>query len=263
MLIRKLQKSVLLSAAAAALGLATLPASAQQTVDSVLSVEKQAAEQGRKSQARIDRIDEETQNLLSDFQTVSQSIDDLRIFNAQLQAQIDGQVKTIGQLEQSIDDIATIRRQITPEMVAMVDALEKFVQGDIPFRRTERLERVADLREYLQDGGITEAERFRLILDAFTQEVEYGRSVETYSGPVTHNGEQYDNVQFLRLGRVGLYYKALGTNTSVVGLYDKTTDSFATLDKSYVNTIAAGIAFANKTANAELLMLPVPAPEGR
>lgn len=259
-MLTKKQITVLLGTAA--LCFATVPAGAQ-SVDSVLNVEKQAAEQGRASQKRIDRIDDETQNLLGDFQTVSQSVDDLRIFNAQLQAQVNGQVKTIADLEQSIDDIATIRRQITPEMVAMVDALEEFVQGDIPFRKEERMERVANLRTYLEDGGITEAERFRLILDAYTQEVEYGRSVESYTGPVSHNGETYDNVEFLRLGRVGLYYKALGPNTSVLGMYDHVSNSFTPLEKSYANTIQDGIAFANKTANAELLMLPVSAPGGR
>lgn len=262
MLTKTIQKSVLLSTLAAGISLAPMSAGAQ-SVDSVLNVEKQGAEQGRASQKRIDRIDDETQNLLADFQTVSQSVDDLRIFNAQLQAQVNGQVKTIADLEQSIDDIATIRRQITPEMVAMVDALEEFVKGDIPFREKERLARVTNLREYLEDGGITEAERFRLILDAYTQEVEYGRSVESYTGPVTHEGEQYDNVEFLRLGRVGLYYKALGANTSVLGMYDHVSDNFISLDKSYANTIQDGIAFANKTANAELLMLPVSGPEGR
>lgn len=262
MLTKKIQKSVLFGTAAVLLSVAT-PTAFAQSVDSVLNVEKQSAEEGRKSQARIDRIQDETQNLLSDFQTVSQSIDDLRIFNAQLQAQVNGQVETIAKLEQSIDDIATIRRQITPEMVEMVNKLEEFVNADIPFRKTQRLKRVEDLQNYLEDGGITEAERFRLILDSYSQEVEYGRSVETYTGSVVHNGKEYESVQFLRLGRVGLYYKAAGVDTTVLGMYDKTAGGFKALDQSYLTTIAKGIAFADKTANAELLMLPVPAPEGR
>lgn len=262
MLTKKIQKSVLLGTATALLSFAT-PTVFAQSVDSVLNVEKRAAEEGRKSQARIDRIQDETQNLLSDYQTVSQSVDDLRIFNAQLQAQVNGQIATIGKLEQSIDDIATIRRQITPEMVEMVNKLEEFVNADIPFRITQRNKRVADLKTYLEDGGITEAERFRLILDAYSQEVEYGRSVETYTDTVMHNGEEREGIEFLRLGRVGLYYKAPGADTSILGMYDKTQGKFITLDKSYLTAIAKGIAFADKTANAELLMLDVPAPEGR
>lgn len=262
MLTKKIQISVLLGTATALLSVAT-PTVFAQSVDSVLNVEKRAADEGRKSQARIDRIQDETQNLLSDYQTVSQSVDDLRIFNAQLQAQVNGQVETIGKLEQSIDDIATIRRQITPEMVEMVNKLEEFVKADIPFRKSQREKRVADLKDYLEDGGITEAERFRLILDAYSQEVEYGRSVETYTDTVVHNGEEREGIEFLRLGRVGLFYKAVGADTSILGMYDKTTGDFKALDKSYLTAITKGIAFADKTANAELLMLPVPAPEGR
>ncbi|MEM9880608.1 MAG: DUF3450 family protein, partial [Pseudomonadota bacterium] len=116
MLTTKMKSSVRVTSFAALLSLIALSGHAQ-SVDSVLDVEKQAAEEGRRSQARIDRIQDQTKNLLSDYQTVSQSVDDLRIFNAQLQAQINGQVKRIADLEQSIDDIATIRRQVTPEMV--------------------------------------------------------------------------------------------------------------------------------------------------
>lgn len=262
MLTRKIQNSVLLGTAAAMLSFA-MPAAHAQSVDGIIDVEKRSAEEGRKSQERIDRIQDQTQNLLSEYQTVSQSVDDLRIFNAQLQAQVNGQVKTIGDLEQSLDDIATIRRQITPEMVEMVNRLEEFVNADMPFRKQQRLNRVADLKEYLEDGGITEAERFRLILDAYSQEVEFGRSVETYTDAVTHNGKEYESVSFLRLGRVGLYYKAAGTDTSVLGYFNKTSGSFEALSQSYLTTIAKGIAFADKTANADLLMLPVPTPGGR
>jgi len=262
MFTKKIKIMMLLGCSAASLGLVLAPANAQ-SVDSVLNVEKQAAEEGRQSQARIDRIQDQTVDLLTDYQTVSQSVDDLRIFNAQLQAQINGQVKRIGQLEQSIDDIATIRRQVTPEMVEMVNRLEEFVKADIPFRREQRLKRVDALKGFLEDASITEAERFRQILATYAQEVEYGRSVETYTGTVVHNGEEREGIEFLRLGRVGLYYKAAGANTSTLGMYDKTTGEFISLDQGYLTAISKGIAFADKTANGELLMLPVPAPEGR
>ncbi|MEM9880415.1 MAG: DUF3450 domain-containing protein [Pseudomonadota bacterium] len=262
MLTTKMKSSVRVTSFAALLSLIGLSGHAQ-SVDSVLDVEKQAADEGRRSQARIDRIQDQTQNLLSDYQTVSQSVDDLRIFNAQLQAQINGQVKRIADLEQSIDDIATIRRQVTPEMVEMVNRLEEFVKADIPFKRDVRLKRVDALKGYLEDASITEAERFRQILATYAQEVDYGRSVETYSGTVIHNGEEREGIEFLRLGRVGLFYKAQGANTSTLGMYDKTTGQFISLSQDYLLPITKGIAFADKTANGELLMLPVPAPEGR
>jgi hypothetical protein len=64
---------------------------------------------------------------------------------------------------------------------------------------------VARLRALLDDGGITVAEKFRKVFEAYQVENEYGRTIEAYRDTVTIEGQARE-VDLLRIGRIGLYY---------------------------------------------------------
>ena len=130
------------------------------TLDSILAVGKSKNNAARNSQVKIDRLADETRDLLSDYKTVTKQVDGLKVYNARLQRQIDNQVARIAGIEADIDKSTVIARQIPPLVPRMLDGLEAFIKLDIPFEEKERLARVQMLRSSLDRDNLDTAEIF-------------------------------------------------------------------------------------------------------
>ena len=98
-----------------------------ETLDSILAVSSSKNKAARVSQAKIDKLSEQTRDLYTQYKTVMKQVDGLKVYNARLQRQIDNQIRRIAQIEASIDQVTVIQRQMTPLVIRMVDGLEQFV----------------------------------------------------------------------------------------------------------------------------------------
>lgn len=231
------------------------------TLDSVLAVGKSKNDAARNSQAKIDKLADETRDLLSDYKTVTKQVDGLKVYNARLQKQIDNQTARITEIDASIDQVTVISRQITPLIIRMIDGLEKFVELDVPFHLEERQQRIAFLRANLDRSDLSVAEKFRQVLEAYKIENEYGRKIDAYKGNVDIDGVERD-VSFLRVGRIALLYQT--TDTEVSGAWDQASRSWVALDRGeYRNAIMKGLRIARKEASIDLMSIPVAAPEAK
>ncbi|MEP4148986.1 MAG: DUF3450 domain-containing protein [Halioglobus sp.] len=229
------------------------------TLDSILAVGEAKNDSARKSQVKIDRLADETGDLLTDYKTVTKQIDGLKVYNARLQRQIDNQMKRVGEIDQSISQVTVIQRQMTPLVIRMIDGLEQFVELDVPFEKEERLNRVAFLRANIDRADVSVAEKFRGVLEAYNIELQYGRGVDTYRGTIDMNGSSRD-VDFLRIGRIALMYQT--TDGVMSGAWDTSGGAWVELPSGeYDAAIRKGIRIAKKQATIELLNMPVSAPE--
>lgn len=246
-------------AAAAALLVAAAAANGQTSVDSVLNADEQVLRLAQASQERVDQIVEETRSLLDQYRTVTKEVDGLRVYNTLLQRQVDDQKATISEIEASIERVTEIERQITPLMLEMVESLAQFVELDVPFLAQERDDRVNRLRETLERSDVSVAEKFRVVLEAYEIEVDYGRNIETYKQLLQIDGVER-SVDILRIGRVGLYYQSEDGQYS--GAWDQDARQWVPLSDSQArNEIRKGIRMAGGQLAPDLLMLPTPAPE--
>lgn len=229
------------------------------TVDAVLKVGQAKTDAAQASQKKVDGLASETSSLFQDYKTVMKQVDGLRVYNARLEKQIANQLKRIEDIEESIDQVTIIQRQVTPLVIRMIDSLEQFVQLDIPFLMEERQERIEFLRANVDRSDISVAEKFRQVLEAYKIENEFGRKVSSYKGSLSINGVDRD-VSFLQVGRIALLYQT--TDTEISGYWDKETKDFVELDKGeYRNAILKGLRIARKEASIDILKLPIPAPE--
>ncbi|TDG15550.1 DUF3450 domain-containing protein [Seongchinamella unica] len=229
------------------------------TLDSILAVGEAKNDAARKSQAKIDRLADETRDLLNDYKTVNKQIDGLKVYNARLQRQIDNQMKRVGEIDQSISQVTIIQRQMTPLVIRMIDGLEQFVALDVPFEKDERMERVEFLRSNIDRADVSVAEKFRGVLEAYNIELQYGRGIDTYRGTIDMNGSSRD-VDFLRIGRIALLYQT--TDGAMSGAWDASNNAWVDLPAGeYDASIRKGIRIAKKQATIELLNMPVSAPE--
>ena len=229
------------------------------TLDSILAVGKSKNDAARNSQVKIDRLADETRDLLSDYKTVTKQVDGLKVYNARLQRQIDNQTARIAGIEADIDKSTVIARQIPPLVPRMLDGLEAFIKLDMPFEEQERLARVQMLRSSLDRDNLDTAEIFRAVLEAYNIELQYGRTINTYRASIDIGGTERE-VDFLQVGRVALAYQT--TDGALAGAWDNTTRSWVQLPSGdYSAAIKKGIAIVNKQATTDLLKMPIAAPE--
>ena len=105
-------------------------------------------------------------------------------------------------------------------------------------------------------ADVTNAEKYRRIMEAYQIENEYGRTIEAYRGGLERDDREI-TVYFLRFGRIALLYQTL--DESEAGVWNAETGSWVPLDSSYRSTIRQGIRIARKQAAPDLIQLPLPA----
>ncbi len=219
-------------------------------VDEAAKINESAA----KSQEKINGITDQIDSKLQQFKTLMKEIEGLEVYNTQLRKQINNQEQEMADLNAAIDEVSVVERQITPLMMRMIDGLEQFVALVVPFLPEERSNRVADLRAMMDRADVAASEKFRRVMEAYQVEMDYGRTMEAYSGIHSINGQERD-VEFLRLGRTALIYQT--RDASMQGVWNKQNRQWEELDSSYRTQITKGLRMAKKQLAPDLLMLPV------
>lgn len=229
-----------------------------QNVEGAINAAESMDNAARNSQARIDQTVDETRSLERQYAAIMKEIDGLEVYNALLEKQIASQNQEMTDLNDSIDRVSVIERQVTPLMLKMIDSLDQFVELDIPFLLEERRQRVAFLRTLLERSDVTVAEKFRRLLEAYEIENDYGRTIESYKGSLEVEGGVRE-VDFLRIGRTALLYQTI--DAEIFGMWDKAQKTWRPLPTEYRNQIRNGIRMAHKQIAPNLLNLPISAPE--
>ena len=212
----------------------------------------------RASQERINTLADAEARDLQRFRTASQRLESLEIYNVQLQKLIDSQAREIESIVRQTEEIENIETGALPLMIKMTSTLKEIVELDTPFLTLEREQRVANLAALIDRADVTAGEKFRRIMEAYLVEVDYGRTIEAYRSELAMNGD-VRTVDFLRIGRVGLYYQTLDGEES--GHWNAKDRVFERLDDSARRPIMLGLRVARKQSPPELLSLPINVPE--
>jgi septal ring factor EnvC (AmiA/AmiB activator) len=225
------------------------------SLDSIVTTNQGKVMEAAKSQKNIDQIDKASSELLQQYREVTAQSDGLKIYNQQLTKQIASQKQIVDDLEHSISQVSIIERQLPALMMQMLEKLQQFVALDAPFHRQERQQRIQQLTDNLQRADISNAEKFRQILEAYKIENEYGRKMDSYEDTVEING-QPRKVNMLRVGRIALLYQT--RDRAFCGLWDRSENKWMPLENSeYRNAIVQGLRIAKNQAAIDLLQLPV------
>jgi septal ring factor EnvC (AmiA/AmiB activator) len=258
-MVRKIRNEVggLMVALAAAFVAMSSGTAAAVDLDQLVAQRMAVNDEGAKSQVRIDKISDDTDRLTAEFRVVIQRIDALRVYNKQVSDLIASQEEEMASLRRQIDDVELVGREVTPLMLGMIDAIENFVELDVPFLPEERADRMADLHDVMVRSDVTDAERYRRIVEAYQIENEFGRTIEAYQGELNLDGSTRQ-VDFLRFGRVAFLYQTL--DGSETGVWDQKKRAW--LDASeYASAARLGIRMARKQVAPDLLRLPLPTAE--
>lgn len=245
-------KRLLLLGAGLAFGAVVVQA---QVLDRSIETENRIARQAAEAQQQINQLDEETKQLVEEYRRVVSETDSLRTYNRQMQAIIDNQESEIRSINNQLEGLEQTNRDVVPLMIEMAERIEQLVRADMPFRRDERLQRARNMVDLLDRSDITTSEKYRLILEAYQSEMEYGRTMEAYRGALP-GGQQ---VEFLRVGRALLFWQSLDGNST--GWWNPNTREFERLEDRYRLSVSDGLSIARNQVAPDLIRLPVPAPE--
>ncbi len=235
------------------LTLMTGMAVAQQLEDS-LDVVSDTTSSAVASQQKVDALSRDTRLLLEEYRGLKESVEYQQAYTRELEQLDTSQRQRIESLNRQIAQARITRQRILPLMRSMVDALENFVVLDLPFHQEERIGAVLQLQQRLDRAEISLSARFRLLLEAYQIEQDYSGSVEAWRGPLSIGGETF-SVEYLRLGRVALFYQSLDRKSSAY--WNRDTQSWLPLEAEHNRSLSRAMRVARSQTAPQLLALPL------
>jgi hypothetical protein len=248
------KKSLIATAMVGALALAGSNIAAADALTDLQKAEAKIFKQSAKSQNKINNIYEQTQDLLGEYRNTVDSAEVLRGYNDHVQRMVDDQKENLASLQKQIDGIDEIKQGVVPLMYKMIDSLEKFIDLDVPMNIERRKERVANLREVMDDSNVNTSEQFRLVLEAYEIEAGYGSVFDAYQAEIDLGGRTL-TADFVHMGRIAFVAQSLDAKHS--WLWNNETRAWEELGDEYIKPITSAIQMARKQIPMDLAKLPV------
>jgi hypothetical protein len=214
-------------------------------------------QQAANAQQNIDRMANESKALIEEYRRLKNGVEYQLAYARELEQLNASQQLRIDSLKRQIEEAAVTQQRIVPLMRSMADSLQKFIELDLPFRREARLQAVKLLQQRIRQPDLSLSIKFRLLLETWQLEQDYGMTIEAWRGPLKLS-ESSISVEFLRIGRVALYYQSLDGMKS--GYWDQPTQDWLQLDSGFNPTINKAIRIARSQLAPQLLNLPLTTP---
>lgn len=234
------------------------PSANAASLDDNLKAMEQSNAESSASQKRIDALQSQTQGLVAEYKRLSQGADYQEERNEEMRQRLAQQQQEILDLRQQLIEREITEGRIMPLMNSMAETLEQFVALDLPFHQEERLGRMIKLRQQMASTSFSLPDKYRSLLSAFQQELEFGRSLEAWRGELKFadkDGKQEKlTVEYLRIGRAALYFQTMDGERC--GYWDKQQKQWQELPRAYNSDIKQGLRIAHNQQAPQMLALP-------
>ena len=238
-------------AAALIAGLA-VPAQAQ--LRSALNTGEEATRKAEQVQNRINQVDDERSDMVREFRTLLQRRSAAELYARQQAKVVESQRRELESLTEQLGRVDEITAQTVPMLIDMISDLEAFVAADLPFKMEQRQQRLDTLNSAMENPQVTTAERYRLIVEAYQAEMEYGRTVDAWEETITIDGEP-TTVDMFQYGRVAYVY--VTPDDRRAARWDRAAGAWEPLPGSYTSAIRAAIRVAEGKAQQAVMFAPV------
>ncbi|HID44478.1 MAG TPA: DUF3450 domain-containing protein [Chromatiaceae bacterium] len=223
-------------------------------VDEALKLSVQGQRMAKKSQQKIEQLDDNTRKMLLEYRNLQARIQGLEAHNSQLEARVQQDNEKIALLQSELEQINVSRGEIAPMLQQMFTALEQLVDNDLPFQKPMRQQQLKELKGDLGDAGKPLNQHLDHLLQVYEKEYGYGNELVGWQAPLSDEpGSQ--TVNFLRLGRIALYYQSLDGSKSA--WWDNHRKNWQMLDESATGLLAEAIRQANTKTAPAFVTLPI------
>ncbi|MBD0785625.1 DUF3450 domain-containing protein [Vibrio sp. Y2-5] len=225
------------------------------TLDDAKSIQDKTNAASAASQKKIDKSSDSAIELQAEIEQLSEQVKNLEVYRNHLRALVDNQKQEMVSLDKQIEEIKDTRQGIVPLMYKMIDGLQSVLEQDKPIRLQARTNRLEQLKSLMPRADVSDAEKFRRILEAYQIEMDYGRKLGSYKGQISLNNNESVDADILYLGRVALI--ARNPNASQYWTWDQAKKQWQPLESSYKSDLDTAYSLAAKQIAPTLVTLPV------
>ncbi|SHI14771.1 DUF3450 domain-containing protein [Ferrimonas marina] len=227
---------------------------ASDAISELQDADKQIHDAAARTQATIDKLDDQNQDLLGDYRRKVDETETLRAYNDHVARLVEDQKRAHESLRQQIAGIQATAQGVVPLMYRMIDTIDQFVQIDVPFLADERADRIQRLHDVMDEANTSTAEKYRLILEAYQIENEYGTRIGSYRGTLEIDGEELV-VDYFYAGRVSFMAQSLDQTRGWV--WDNDARNWNAMQSGQMRDLSKAIAMANQQSAPDLIKLPI------
>ena len=120
---------------------------------------------------------------LAEYSALLQEIENKQMSIAYQRSQLQSQESEMASLQSQIDAVPALKEAVGPILQNMSGEIDKQISADLPFKLTERYDRLAAFQEAIAEGSeASVGEQMRRALNIYGIEVGYGSNVEAYAG---------------------------------------------------------------------------------
>lgn len=239
-------------AAALIAGMA-MPALAQGQLRQALDTGEEATRRAEQVQEQINQLDDQRSDMVSEFRTLLQRTQAAQLYARQQEKVVESQRRELESLEEQLGRVDEITAQTTPMLIDMIADLEAFVSADLPFMLEDRRASIDELRAAMENPQVPIVEQYRLIIEAYKREMEYGRTIQTWPEAISIDGNEVMVDMFL-YGRVALVY--LSPDRKYAARYDRAAGDWVPVENKFKEDIAEAIKVAKGTTTPKVLYAP-------
>lgn len=239
-------------AAALIAGLA-MPVMAQSQLRQALETGEEATRRAEQVQEQINQLDDQRSDMEAEFRTLLQRTQAADLYARQQEKVVESQRREMESLQDQLERVDEITAQTTPMLIDMVSDLEAFVKADLPFKLEDRTESIESLRAAMENPQVPIVEQYRLIIEAYKREMEYGRTIQTWPEEIDIEGKPVMVDMFL-YGRIALVY--MSPDKKYAARYDRASESWQPVPGKFKEDIAKAIKVAKGTTTPSVLYAP-------
>lgn len=223
-------------------------------IDKAMTIQSQTDSASVATQQRIDESDERIRQLRQEIEQLKRQNSDLEVYQRHLNALLKSQADEVASLNEQLSNVAQTKQGLVPLMYHMIDGLKRFSDESMPIKQQQRITRIKNLEALMAQSNVSEAEKFRLVLDAYLIEFEYGSKLGVYQDQIEIEGTLRD-VQVLHLGRLALI--ARSEKNGFYWLWDQNNNQWLAYDSSHTQSLNRAYEVASQRIAPELITLPI------
>lgn len=224
------------------------------SLDESSNVEREIIKDAQKSQNVVSNSSDHAFELQSEIEALKAEISGLEVYEDHLNKLIDSQNHELESVESQLIEIEDTRQSIVPLMYQMLDSLTLYIDQDMPIRKDTRVDRIKQLRKLMTQADISDAEKFRRILEAYQIELDYVNKMGIYTSSIDIEGVHRETEQ-LYLGHISFVARSLDKKQYWV--WRAKEKGWKSLDSSLNYDLEKAFNVAYKLASPSLLKLPL------
>ncbi len=237
------------------IGLLGISAVSANSLTQAQVIEAKTNHSSQRTQQDIDKEAQQVLELQTHIEQATDSLSNLTLYRNHLTQIVSSQEKEIQQLQRQRDQIEETRQGIIPLMYHMLDELDRLLHTDLPIRFTARTERLEQLNALIIRADISDAEKFRRILEAFQIEMDYGYKIAAYQQTITLDDGSQRVVQQLHIGRITLISRS--RDKQQAWIWQQEQQKWHSLLSKDLPALDNAFLMAKKQTPPQLLRLPL------